>query len=345
MIEEILAYASRFYTPEEYPALRDQMDNWSRTAPFSGLSVLDATPVFANTLLKYLPLLCGGARLSVGIGELTPYDPEVLRLLKRWNIPVDSPGNVPEYDVVSDCAGVFSGTASRFGYVELTRSGIYRYRDKNAPVFFADAGRIKFIETSLGTGDGYLRAMKGLGCVFSGKSVLVFGGGKVGRGIAAYARGDGARVSVVELEARKMPLGVGLVDGSDDRAVAAAIGYADFIVSATGIPGALSRHAAAFCRSRALIANMGVEDEFGPEVPAGRVLNDKRPLNFILPEPTRLKYIDPTLALANVGALELVRGRVGNGICEPSAGQEDDILAVVRKNGVINEELKILGDF
>lgn len=63
----------------------------------------------------------------------------------------------------------------------------------------------------------------------------------------------------------------------------------------------------------ALIANMGVEDEFGPEVPAERVLNAKSPLNFVLEEPTHLKYIDPTMALDNYGALEVLGGALLRG--------------------------------
>ena len=59
---------------------------------------------------------------------------------------------------------------------------------------------------------------------------------------------------------------------------------------------------------------MGVEDEYGPNVPASRVLAEKKPLNFILEEPTHLKYIDASLALhAALGEL-LVREATANKI-------------------------------
>lgn len=45
--------------------------------------------------------------------------------------------------------------------------------------------------------------------------------------------------------------------------------------------------------SGVLLANMGVEDEWGPEIPKNRLLNEGRPLNFILPDPTQMRYIDP----------------------------------------------------
>ena len=72
--------------------------------------------------------------------------------------------------------------------------------------------------------------------------------------------------------------------------------------------------------SGVLLANMGVEDEWGPEIPKNRLLNEGRPLNFILPDPTQMRYIDPPLALHNQGALELAEGRVLPGLFFSSAG-------------------------
>ena len=52
MIEAIRDLIARRYRREEYPALADLMERWERKKPFSGVSVLDATPVFTNTLVK-----------------------------------------------------------------------------------------------------------------------------------------------------------------------------------------------------------------------------------------------------------------------------------------------------
>ena len=344
MIEVITKHISKFYAPQDYPALADELEKWRATRPFAGRKFLDATPVFTNTLVKYLPLLAGGAELAVGIGKLTPFDPKVTPLLEKWGIPVLAPEECADdvFDVIMDCAGVFANVRTRYGYVELTRSGAYKYRDVDAPVFFADAGRIKLIETTLGTGEGYCRALEHLGLELRGKSQLVFGGGKVGRGIAHYAQRAGAKVRVADFaSAEKMPLpdGVEAVDAGDAEAVASAIHDADIIVSATGVAGALAEHAEALCGCSAVIANMGVADEFGDGLPAERVLNAKRPLNFILDEPTNIRYIDPTMALDNAGALEILAGRVGHGIVTPPAELEENILATVRRNGTIAEEL------
>ena len=348
MIEKILKHISDFYVRRDYPALADELEKWRHTRPFAGKRFLDATPVFTNTLVKYLPLLAGGAELTVGIGKLTPFDPKLPPLLREWGIRVVDPDGCADdnFDVIMDCAGMFAHLPARCGYVELTRSGLYRYREVDAPVFFADAGRIKLIETTLGTGEGYCRALTHLGFDLDGKRLLVFGGGKVGRGIALYALRAGAKVEIADFPSAKMPLpgGVEAVDAADNDAVAAAIRQADFIVSATGVAGALVEHAEALCNSSAVIANMGVADEFGDGVPEERGLNAKRPLNFILDEPTHIRYIDPTMALDNAGALELLAGRVGRGIVTPPPALENEILDTVRRNGTIAEELNWIGE-
>ena len=224
MIEKIFEHISKFYAPRDYPALGAELKKWRETKPFAGKKFLDATPPYTNTMVKYLPLLAGGAELAVGIGKLTPFDPAVPPLLREWGVPVLSPDECADdrFDVIMDCAGMFAGVRTRCGYVELTRSGLYAYREVDSPVFFADAGRIKLIETTLGTGEGYCRALKHLGYDLSGKRLLVFGGGKVGRGIALYALRAGAKVEIADFASAKTPLpeGAGAVDAGDADASA-----------------------------------------------------------------------------------------------------------------------------
>ncbi len=52
------------------------MTAWRQSRPLAGKSVLDATPVFRNTLCKYLALLAGGAQLSVYAHPDIPCDQE-----------------------------------------------------------------------------------------------------------------------------------------------------------------------------------------------------------------------------------------------------------------------------
>lgn len=350
-MKDLQTYLSGFYGAEEYPALRVQIDSWSAVRPLAGLSVLDGTPVFRNTMTKYLALLAGGAELTVVLGDGIPHDPEIARLLPEFGIPVLSGEEARrrEFDVVLDCAGVNTAVKSKYGYVELTRSGMYHYRECRQPVFLADDGRIKVIETGLGTGDGFRRGMAHAGYGdFKGCRIVLFGCGKVGRGIAMYALLGGAELTVVDDASRvKPPEGAVLVDFRDREAVEAALDGVWCVVSATGRAGALAGtfDMEKLAAGNALIANMGVEDEFGPELPAERVLNRKAPLNFVLEEPTRLKYIDPTMALDNAGIPVLLAGGLPAGLVQPSPELEEKILDAVRKHGAVAPELPLMEEF
>ncbi len=348
MIDRISEHIRKFYSRRDYPALAEQLDKWRQLRPFAGTRLLDATPVYTNTLVKYLPLVAGGAELAVGVGEYTPVDRKVLDLLRKWGFRIVAPEECApeEFDVIMDCAGMFAAVPARCGYVELTRSGAEKYRDAAAPVFFADAGRIKLIETTLGTGEGCVRALRQSGYDLNGKRMLIFGSGKVGRGIALYGVRNGAQVTLADFGAvnRELPPEAAAVEAGDRGAVAAAIRKADFIVSATGVAGALAEHAAELNSSHAVIANMGVLDEFGPELPPERVLNSKRPLNFILDEPTHLRFIDPTMALDNAGALEVLHGDVKAGVHAPASELESAIIETVRRDGAVARELSWMED-
>lgn len=363
------------YEVSEYPALAGLTQEWLETRPFAGLRVLAATPVFRNTLVQYRALLVGGADLSVGIandsnvGAEMPCDSGVVALLRESNIPVlglqdalkaESRGE--GFDLVLDCAGQFSACHPKYGFVELTRSGVQFYENSEKPVYVADSGIVKRIETSLGTGEGYVRALLQLGygsadaggdgAAFAGKSFVVFGSGKVGQGIVLQLLREGAHVLVVTDKARGVSSfldanGVPVTDCNDLKSVVALVSAADFVVTATGVKGALDRPelTAALLASKAVLANMGVEDEYGSGVPAGRVLAEKKPLNFILEEPTHLKYIDASLALhAALGEL-LVREAAGAsdkknaGPMDPPSELEQRILSMTMQDGLIGAEI------
>jgi len=343
-LEELI---SSHYKPEEYPALDFQIRTGKQFRPFDGVRVLDATPVFRNTCAKYLALLAGGAELSVGISDKIPFDPAIAELLQSCGIPLRRPEAVVpgEFDVICDCCGCFADAPGKFGNVELTRSGITYYNDAEFPVFFADSGRIKILETELGTGDGLSRAMTKLGYRdVTGRKILIFGGGKVGRGVALALSRRCALPQVVEARENWLSrpylhyVGIG-----DAPAIRQAIGEAWCIVTATGLAGAVEEYVPDMLKAPALIANIGVEDEFGPSMPPERVLNGKAPLNFLLDEPTHLKYIDPTMALDNSGVVSLLQGQCRPGLNEPLPAGEREILDRIRRFGCIADEMTAIG--
>lgn len=382
------------YEEREYPALLALAHEWSGTRPFRALRLLVATPVFRNTLLEYRALIAGGADLVVGVAGLDsgeegagadasnagaemPCDPGIVEVLRGNGIPVIGVQEALKmeaagcgFDLILDCAGQFSACHPRFGFVELTRSGVQFYENSEHPVYVADSGIVKRIETCLGTGEGYVRALAQLGHDFcsdsgadgAGKKFVVFGSGKVGQGIVLQLLRSGASVHVVtDCSLGSNPFldanGVPVTDCNDLDAVASLVRSADFVVTATGVKGALDRPQVveALLGSHAVLANMGVEDEYGPGVPTSRVLAEKKPLNFILEEPTHLKYIDASLALhAALGELlvnearECVAGgqdargpmpAKNAGPMDPPSELEQRILSVTMQDGLIGAEI------
>lgn len=346
-LDKIWRLLHTVYKEEEYPALARQIEDNKKTKPLNGVRVLDATPVFRNTLLKYISLLTAGADLTIGISDVMAHDSRIVAFLREIGIPVVHAKDQPkEQDMILDCAGSFSLWPSLKGISELTRSGVEIYSHASLPVFLADGGRIKRIETCLGTGESYFRAMKQMGYDdWKGKKIVVFGSGKVGTGIIYYAHQLGAEVYVVtDLQTLSSSIQVKVkstVHYTDSEAIELILKKAYAVVTATGVKNALSSYCPtdALLQSGALLANMGVEDEYGPEVPSIAVLEGKRTLNFILEEPTLLKYIDATMALHNEGVIYLLTHPKKRGLIIPPSELEEKILTTTRESGCIRDEL------
>ena len=139
-----------------------------------------------------------------------------------------------------------------------------------------------------------------------------------------------------------VPEKVNFINAADTEIVRKAINQAWVIVAVTGLAGALSCWAADFAAAPALIVNMGVEDEFGSQLPPERVLNKKQPLNFILEEPTHLKYIDATMALDNYGVELLISGALHCGLNFPERELEKRITDDIRRHGAIAGEMEFI---
>ena len=357
------------YDPREYPALALLADHWISLRPFEGMKVLAATPIFRNTLVQYQALLAGGADLYVGYacgkeGTAMPRDQKIVRLVEENDIPVVTDDDVrsgrvaDDFDLILDCAGQFSFCHPRKGFVELTRSGVQFFEKSEYPVYVADSGIVKRIETVLGTGDGYFRALEKLGHLdFEGKNLVVFGSGKVGCGIALQGVRRGMNVCTITNTSNVNTStdfsrvlennGVRVESYLDDKTVPSVIADAHYLVTATGGKNALIWDAisAIMANPGLVVANMGVEDEFGEMVSKGRVLNGKAPLNFILDEPTHLKYIDTSLALHAALGERLLNdyaeseGVPFKGPQNPPDELEQKLLMTTIQNGAIGAEI------
>ena len=180
------------------------------------------------------------------------------------------------------------------------------------------------------------------------KDLVIFGSGKVGTGLITYGYRMGASVTVITDPATLSPslnkYIRQVIDYRNKDLVDRSLQTADAVVTATGIKNALSGKCspATLIASKAILANMGVEDEYGPEIPESRVLRDKQTLNFILEEPTHLKYIDATMALHNEGAHYIALHKEDTGLIDPPLKLEEKLLTISRQNGCIQEELELI---
>lgn len=330
--ERIRAYLLDYYPAEEWPCLLHQTEEWAATQPLKGLRILDGTPVYRNTLGKYMALLAAGAELYVPSVPGMPYDRAILAHLPQFGIRLAGK-NDKDFDIILDCAGQFNRLHPVLGFAELTRSGVERLQHIPHPVIVADSGRIKHIETTHGTGDAFFRALAQLGHTQTeGKHLLVIGFGKVGSGIVTYALRRGMHVTVADIRDMRaeLPPGVAFVSMENTEALQAAALKSWCVVTTTGRMNAVRKKISvpAIINSPVLLANMGVEDEYGPDIPAARVLNNKRPLNFILEAPTAMPFIEATMALHNACALELLTCDLPHRLLPPPPDIEERLLSI-----------------
>ncbi|WP_281647995.1 NAD(P)-dependent oxidoreductase [Parendozoicomonas sp. Alg238-R29] len=302
-LDRLIEVLGKSYQPEDYPCIQSVDRYFVGNPAIADKRVLFAAPLFINTLPALLPWLKEGAEVTVSWPDEIAPDEQTVQLLERCGISClpDIPEG-GEFDVVLDCTAHHWNIPSHCGYVELTRSGATKYEQhKDIVCIDVDSSPVKEVETFLGTADGLFRAMDqlGIGSV-EGKNCLVFGFGKVGRGISKGLLERGAQVFVAEMpECFEDISSLTFIDCEDQKAIASALEDSYLIVTATGVENLITENydANLFIQSDAILVNMGAEDEYGEGVPEGRVLNKHMPVNFILNEPTRMKFLDPIMAL------------------------------------------------
>jgi len=149
------------------------------------------------------------------------------------------------------------------GATEETTSGVLRLEAMQRegalaiPVIAANNARCKqMFDNRYGTGQSTLTALlSATNLLLAGKVTVVVSYGWVGRGLALYARGFGARVVVVEIDPIKALEAV--ADGFEVMPLAAAAPLGDLFLTATGSIKVLRREHFERMKDGALIANAG----------------------------------------------------------------------------------------
>ena len=281
------------WAAEHSPVLNAVRDRYLKDGAFEGLGVGVALPIEAKT--AYLTVVLADAGADVAVASPGPFfvqDDVAAALAERGVTVYASSENDPqdadrelervldraagdrEAVFIDDRAGLvrLAHTTRRnlLGHIrgasEETTSGVAKFRAMERegvlefPVIAANDARCKYLfDNRYGTGQSTLTAiMQNTNLMIGGKRVVVLGYGWCGKGIARYAAGLGARISVCEIDPVR-----GLeayADGFDVLPALEAAEIGEVFITATGSRDVLT--AAHFERMRdgAILANAGGVD-------------------------------------------------------------------------------------
>ena len=281
------------WAAEHSPVLNIVRDRYLKDGTFEGLGVGVALPIEAKT--AYLTVVLAEAGADVAVASPGPFfvQDDVAAALAERGVTVyaSSEANPEEADremervldraaagkeavLIDDRAGLvrLAHTTRRRllphvrGASEETTSGVAKFRAMERegilefPVIAANDARCKYLfDNRYGTGQSTLTAiMQNTNLMVGGKRIVVLGYGWCGKGIARYAAGLGARVSVCEADPVR-----GLeayADGFDVLPALEAAEIGEVFITATGSRDVLT--AAHFERMRdgAILANAGGVD-------------------------------------------------------------------------------------
>lgn len=300
---------------------------WAQTKPLAGVKILHNIPVTYETLVKIESLLAAGANLTVTQVKFIPHAPadDILSLLDTIGVRyVAHHDQVQgEFDIALDCCAEITDmphvTITK-GSVELTQSGGERFKTMKTayPVINVDDSHLKKLEGMYGTGESFVRAYKErTGQDIANRHFMVFGFGKVGKGIVKYLAKETPYITVVEqsqekVDAAKM-LGVEALHTSNIDAIRDRAKEASCLVTATGVLHILSNLLSVKDCPQAIIANMGVDDEIGPAFRDDQILCKGMAINFSLKHPTLMHFIDPIFYAHNVAAQLLLENNFAAG--------------------------------
>ncbi len=298
----------------DYPFLQELNEEWSRSRPLEGLRLLHNIPLTRETMLKLESLYRAGASVLVTHLQLPGLQPkqDCVDFLRQIGAELELDHNQISgtFDIALDCCAQIPAmpevTITR-GYAELTQSGtpVYSTLETELPIYSLDLSKLKCLEAMFGTGEACVRALKQfLTPDLEGKSFVLFGFGKVGQGVARYLTDEGAVVTAVDIDPRRLKQAASMgyrtcfSETGDDLlkvvnsafAVITATGHQDLMQELFD-PGLIDDHVH--------LINMGADDEYGDRFAAQRIVGEKAPLNFLLDAPTTMFFIDPIFAAHN----------------------------------------------
>ena len=301
------------------------LKEWQATQPLLNKRILINCHLTIATLILIELFIFSGAEIKITCTDDLVCHEEIKDIFLNLDLYL-SPEEVHQetykhyFDVVSDCGAYLANTLEpKIGFIELTHVERSEYISTKRPVISVDKGFIKQIETTFGTGDGFVRAIKKIylemGINYKDKSYIIFGYGKVGQGISSCLMAKGVpqnQITIVEMnELRKNSASL---DGYTSlsilenlETIRKIIPTIDCAVTATGQMNSISNFLNYEDFSQVeYLANMGTHDEWGSSFPKDAILYDKHPLNFMLDYPTQICYLDPIFAVLACATIDII---------------------------------------
>ncbi|MFL5839191.1 MAG: adenosylhomocysteinase [Thermoleophilaceae bacterium] len=306
------------------PVLRSIRDRFEQERPLAGVRIGCSLHVTAETANLVRALIAGGAEVALCAPNPLSTQDDVAEGLAEYGAAVharhaEDPARglaavvaTQPQITMDDGADLVSALAGEdlIGATEETTTGVIRARSLSLgfPLIALNEGRAKdLFDNRYGTGqstlDGVLRATNVL---LAGRRVVVLGYGRCGRGVAARAKGAGARVIVCEVN----PLAAleAAMDGYEVMPALEAATHGELFLTATGNRDVL--HGEHFERmpDGAIIANAGhfdVEIDKAALVKLAGERREARPLveEFVTSDGRRL-YLLAEGRVVNLAAAE-----------------------------------------
>ena len=275
------------FAAERMPVLRAVAEELARTRPLEGVRVAACLHVTTETANLCRALVAGGAELALcasnplstkddvaaaihdelGAAVFAVHGADRATFRRQLEAALDTRPTLVVDDGADLTARLHDGRRDLLGGVlgatEVTSTGVLRARNLAREGTLAypllavnDAATKHLFDNRYGTGqstvDGILRATNVL---LAGKVLVVVGYGWCGHGVAARARGMGARVVVCEVDPVKALEAV--MDGHQVLPIAEAARVGDLFVTVTGNRDAITLDHLKAMKPGAIVANAG----------------------------------------------------------------------------------------
>ncbi len=284
-------------------------DNAMKALEEAGIPFLDPVPEHKEKFYYDIVFDCGAGTKkiipTIGKTELTYTVPEIYKDIKYPVITVDN-SKTKEIEtgfgtgdslvrVLNDLVRKTIATSMMciIGALNNLNFGITELENK-------ESNRLLYLST-------FLR-MVSTTHIFRHNKFMVFGYGKVGKGIVHALESAGTRkknIFIVEESAEAFMTAMkagytGIFNKNPENVqkIKEKIPKMWAVITATGVEGAISKN---FTQNDfdpfKLLINMGTSDEFGRNFATERILNQKKPANFMLNYPTEVIYLDPIFTI------------------------------------------------